>query len=772
MRIFAKPTNDQQGATATSLDSGGFLTGTKMPKEKRKKGASVGRKIKYLRHEKSNLTGDSEVPRQPDPGGINTNRQSNSRPNVSSEEDFSTPWHRRIAIAHFFLEEGAPYPSDWYGDNGTIATIRKKMGLPSTTRTRETIKNVFDEVSYCLMECMDYDGFSKAQKKAKGRAPVMSLDDKFIINLVARSVEEGFGLRNTTRLVNEHKSETGEELVSLSAVYGLVQRMKPTNVKISKRQQGSFDSESTWAKASFAWALQLLIRFQEIDLSNLSLETPEFRNAVSKIVPDSMIPPDYFDKTKVSKLDLSRVLWFDEHHRQVRVGTDGLKCECQTLFPRDEDGNIDLSPNGKYKRAKKKLAMKYAEEGRWMLGMVLDGTSGKVLQSFDYTLQTIIMHDAYEKKMQEEIDRVKATCKKSAYWVESSRNGRIWADDDLTLVNGVGKAIKEKLLKNNINTCCELFNLSDEAVLLISLNEHKDLRISRAALQKMKNAVVLCLDPKPDPMVKDHTKAANPYESKFGPTWEAKITTSIGMKRYRSIIELATHMVEEGKKLFPDRNFHFYHDALSLLSAEKTQKEMDARGLLRHWILPELGLNAGTRYARHPTGNRPELMPWDCSCNADIVNAVFWNCTATSHLKEDDGRKMKMTTPREISKSYLKVLGGIPLSKRITEDVLKVVQNSLRKIVEAEGALVPGLGNHAGRRGGSVQALGINRSNWGGSRKKGEGKLGKTMQEMPWLCPDAKEALKEKVSNLKASLNSSDGGNVSSELMLAEMVET
>jgi hypothetical protein len=210
------------------------------------------------------------------------------------EEGFSTPWHRRIAIAHFFLEEGAPYLSEWHGNDGTIAFVRTKMDLPKTSATRDTLKIVFQEVSACLAENIDYDGISRAQKNLKGCWPVISLKDTFVVNLVAKSVEDSFGLRNTTRLVNEHKTEANEEPVTLlSAVYGLVLRLKPTTVKIAKRQHGSFDRDSEWAKASLGWALQLLIRFKQIDITDLLTESDAFQSAVKKLIPDSAALPDH-----------------------------------------------------------------------------------------------------------------------------------------------------------------------------------------------------------------------------------------------------------------------------------------------------------------------------------------------------------------------------------------------------------------------------------------------------------------------------------------------
>jgi hypothetical protein len=121
---------------------------------------------------------------------------------------------------------------------------------------------------------------------------------------------------------------------------------------------------------------------------------------------------------------------------------------------------------------------------------------------------------------------------------------------------------------------------------------------------------------KPDPILVDHRKAANPYLSKFGESeWEKRVQQSFNVKKYCSVLDLAEYMVKEGYKLHSDGHFWFYHDALLLLSANKTRIEMENRGILHHLILPQLGLNAGTTFGGRPIGNIPEDIPWDCALN-------------------------------------------------------------------------------------------------------------------------------------------------------------
>jgi hypothetical protein len=88
-------------------------------------------------------------------------------------------------------------------------------------------------------------------------------------------------------------------------------------------------------------------------------------------------------------------------------------------------------------------------------------------------------------------------------------------------------------------------------------------------------------------------------------------------------MDLAECMVEEGYRLFPNWNFCFYHDALSLLMVKQTRQEMQEKGYLKHWILPEMGLNKKTIYAKRPPGSSPDMMPWDCFLKNNLVKAVM-----------------------------------------------------------------------------------------------------------------------------------------------------
>ena len=178
---------------------------------------------------------------------------------------------------------------------------------------------------------------------------------------------------------------------------------------------------------------------------------------------------------------------------------------------------------------------------------------------------------------------------------------------------------------------------------------------------------------------------------------------------------------------------------------------MNRRGILKHWILPEQGLNAaGTKYAYRPTGNRPEYMPWDTSLKKYLIDAVMYNVALTSYLKKDengkmDPRKFDISTPTHLARCYTRLLeAGFPSSVNIATDVQKVIV-SMKTVLKARGELVPGCGDRSGRR-----RL-LMYENWGGKGVKGSGKF----KALKSTHPDAKSAHLEFVASLA---NKTKGG--------------
>ena len=70
-------------------------------------------------------------------------------------------------------------------------------------------------------------------------------------------------------------------------------------------------------------------------------------------------------------------------------------------------------------------------------------------------------------------------------------------------------------------------------------------------------------------------------------------------------------------------------------------------------------------------------------------------------IRKKDKLKFSLATPKEVTRTFLRIWdptnGVVPTSRRILEDVKRVL-DSLAKIVEAKGQIVPGLVNRNGHR--------------------------------------------------------------------------
>ena len=84
------------------------------------------------------------------------------------------------------------------------------------------------------------------------------------------------------------------------------------------------------------------------------------------------------------------------------------------------------------------------------------------------------------------------------------------------------------------------------------------------------------------------------------------------------------------------KDWYFYHDALTLMTSEKTiswmSKKIDGVTVQKRWLTPQFDLNKGTVYFGRPVGNSPEFMPLDNLLNADITRSHDYHCRLSSKL--------------------------------------------------------------------------------------------------------------------------------------------
>jgi hypothetical protein len=124
----------------------------------------------------------------------------------------------------------------------------------------------------------------------------------------------------------------------------------------------------------------------------------------------------------------------------------------------------------------------------------------------------------------------------------------------------------------------------------------------------------------------------------------------------------------------------WYHNALSLMTCQKSGQYMKAKGIFNNWLLPWGRLQEGTRYHESIPGDSLELMPLDETLDVSARCHV----AITSHLPNDDPRKYYLSTPKDISRAYLRLVdpetGGAPSSTRIVQDCEKWIR-SLEEII-------------------------------------------------------------------------------------------
>eukprot|EP00957_Ditylum_brightwellii_P124837 9515839-Ditylum_brightwellii.AAC.1 len=80
---------------------------------------------------------------------------------------------------------------------------------------------------------------------------------------------------------------------------------------------------------------------------------------------------------------------------------------------------------------------------------------------------------------------------------------------------------------------------------------------------------------------------------------------------------------------------------------------MKEEKILQHWILPEQGLNRGTRYENCVPGNASEFNAFNSNLNCDIHSAVLEHVSYTASLNKMDKRKFSVSTPQQQDSVFL-----------------------------------------------------------------------------------------------------------------------
>lgn len=359
---------------------------------------------------------------------------------------------------------------------------------------------------------------------------------------------------------------------------------------------------------------------------------------------------------------------------------------------------------------------------------------GVRLLMFDYTSQCMKTIKVWEKLVSIEFTRLRTLTVEQAQsqgWkgVTNRPKGTIWNDDALTYLKGIGKSTYSKLVAVGLEKISHLRYASND-----DLNRYAVMtKLSFTALQNWRTQCNTCTEgSSPYPIPFDYiTGQDNAYICRYGEErWEFELSKNpkCNLRGCVCVTTLIRHVDKQTALAYKGTEFEdtyrWYHDALNQMCDTKCMEWMKAEGYWERWITPELGLNAvvrakdengmectSRRYANRPVGDQPELMPHDASLNWDVDCSNNMHVLLTSHLPRDDCRKFSKATPKEITRAISRLChpttGVVPKSHRIIEDTNRVLY-CLGKIVEAGGAVVPGLVNRNGHR---------NKQGDGGGRK-------------------------------------------------------
>ncbi len=146
---------------------------------------------------------------------------------------------------------------------------------------------------------------------------------------------------------------------------------------------------------------------------------------------------------------------------------------------------------------------------------------------------------------------------------------------------------------------------------------------------------------------------------------------------------------------FTKKDWNVYHDALSLITGQAALTYMQDKDYLRRMIMPQNGLNAGTKWSHCAIGNQPGLMPLDTHLNEDIHKCVDDHERHSSSLPMSDPQKNSKRFPKRLASEYTRLynpsLGpnaGAPPGQRIKQDVDRVINKTYLQIFNVRGIVV------------------------------------------------------------------------------------
>ena len=289
----------------TSATASSASASKKRPAPRPAQGQTAAKKCAIRRSSRKRKAPEGDLPGSPPPraarvAGERARRRLQSDMNeaacVSRNLDVLGPcgvvkWREAVATCYLLgqysdtvLSEPA-HPREWDRVGGTVAQVRKYMKV--TKGSTESVRKIMGEAYLCYCEGESYSG---RQASAGGHNKLIERSSPEE-RIAADAIENRLGYKVATELVNIYRVHEGKwayqphdappQLTALcagktpvgrSAVYSAILRLIDDGlgetVKPKKRKQGDFDPNSKWARASFAWAAQLLVMLGQISPSS------------------------------------------------------------------------------------------------------------------------------------------------------------------------------------------------------------------------------------------------------------------------------------------------------------------------------------------------------------------------------------------------------------------------------------------------------------------------------------------------------------------------
>jgi hypothetical protein len=197
-------------------------------------------------------------------------------------------------------------------------------------------------------------------------------------------------------------------------------------------------------------------------------------------------------------------------------------------------------------------------------------------------------------------------------------------------------------------------------------------------------------------------KSENPYLERWPLTWEEELLKAPALKPFRSAHQLVDHLFEDGNRIFKDTNrsdtWMLYQDHLKIFWEKDTLDYIKslpcptADNPNRTWYDRIKGKNndlVNRRYENCLPGDSPELMPLDCHLFSDIQEGLARNIALSHWMAADNPLKYDGSTPHKIYRSICRTLEtNCPVAERIVEDIDRIKDETLQRIVDANGTYI------------------------------------------------------------------------------------